>query len=147
VDARSDIYSLCVILFELLTLKHPLGELTNVVDVALALSLPAPRPRQLMRAMVSAEAPCEYAYLVARGLANDPHDRQPSLSAVETELDDLAMGKIPIVCPLTAAKRAGYGALRWLDRHGRAFTYVILLAMIAFAVFAVRMGMAFWTAR
>jgi serine/threonine-protein kinase len=131
VDGRSDLYSLCVMLFELLTLEHPLGRMTSLPELLDALVHGTVRRKHVLRTLVRAGAPCEYAGVLARGLARRPEERPGSLAVLERNLDDIERGSFDVTCPLTAAKRASRGATRWLDAHGRAFMAMFSLGVVA----------------
>jgi eukaryotic-like serine/threonine-protein kinase len=82
VDALSDVYSLGVVLFELLTGEVPFkGE--NFVVVAMQ-HINEPAPSVLER---RPDVPARVAAAVDRALAKDPRDRFPSMNAFGAELD------------------------------------------------------------
>ncbi len=82
VDALSDVYSLGVVLFELLTGEVPFkGE--NFVVVAMQhINEPPPNVRERRP-----DVPARVAAAVDRALAKDPRDRFPSMNAFGAELD------------------------------------------------------------
>jgi serine/threonine protein kinase len=81
-SAQSDIYSLGVVLFELLTGRVPFeGE--NFVTVAMKhINEPAPSVNEWRP-----DCPPRVAAAVARALAKDPRDRFPSMDALAAELE------------------------------------------------------------
>jgi eukaryotic-like serine/threonine-protein kinase len=82
VDAQSDVYSLGVVLFELLTGDVPF-EGQNFVSVALR-HINEPAPSILSR---RGDVPRRVAEAVSRALAKDPRDRYPSMDAFAAELE------------------------------------------------------------
>jgi serine/threonine protein kinase len=96
VDGRTDLYSLGVMLFEMLTSKPPYH-----ADEALALGIkhcqdPIPRlPNDLAR----------YQLLIDRLLAKEPNDRHPDAHAVMADIDALQRPGGKSVAPSPAAPR------------------------------------------
>jgi serine/threonine-protein kinase len=82
VDAQSDVYSLGVVLFELLTGEVPFDG-QNFVSVALR-HINEPAPSVLDR---RGDVPRRLAEAVSRALAKDPRDRYPSMDAFAAELE------------------------------------------------------------
>jgi serine/threonine protein kinase len=82
VDAQSDVYSLGVVLFELLTGNVPFDG-QNFVSVALR-HINEPAPSVLDR---RGDVPQRLADAVNRALAKDPRDRYPSMDAFAAELE------------------------------------------------------------
>jgi serine/threonine protein kinase len=82
VDAQSDVYSLGVVLFELLTGNVPFDG-QNFVSVALR-HINEPAPSVLDR---RGDVSPRVAEAVSRALAKDPRDRYPSMDAFASELE------------------------------------------------------------
>ena len=80
-DARGDVYSLGVTLFELLTGRRPFqGECRSALTEAI-LSAPTPRPRAFIP-----DVPPALDEIVCRSMARDRADRYPSASDLATDL-------------------------------------------------------------
>jgi eukaryotic-like serine/threonine-protein kinase len=90
VDQRSDLYSLGVVLYELLTGKTPF-EGDTPVEVAMKHLSNAPKPPSELRK----DIPPELDMVVLRALAKDPNDRYQSADEMEGDLDRVARG-LPI---------------------------------------------------
>jgi eukaryotic-like serine/threonine-protein kinase len=82
VDEQTDVYSLGVVLFELLTAEVPFSG-DNFVSVALQHVNESP-PSVLDR---RGDVPPRVAAAIDRALAKDPHDRFPSMDAFAAELE------------------------------------------------------------
>lgn len=76
VDARSDQYSLAIVLFELVSGAHPFGGRGAHETIARRLTGPAPRLRERLP-----DAPGHVEGVLARALALDPAQRFPSVGA------------------------------------------------------------------
>jgi eukaryotic-like serine/threonine-protein kinase len=82
VDARTDIYALGVMLFQMLTGRLPFtGENLGVVVLA-HLHEPPPDPRALLP-----DLPAHVALAILRALAKDPVERYQTAGALAAQLD------------------------------------------------------------
>jgi eukaryotic-like serine/threonine-protein kinase len=96
VDPRSDLYSLGVVLYELLTGKTPFDGETPV-EIAMKHLSNAPKPPSKLRP----DVPPELDKVVLRALAKDPNDRYQSADEMEADLERVARG-----APVSAATAA-----------------------------------------
>ena len=87
VDQRSDLYSLGVVLYELLTGTVPFSGDTPV-EIAMKHLSQTPEPPSKRRAGI----PRELDMVVMRALAKDPADRYQSADEMEADLDRVARG-------------------------------------------------------
>ncbi len=87
VDPRSDLYSLGIVLYELLTGKTPFDGETPV-EIAMKHLSTAPKPPSKLRP----DVPPELDMVVMRALAKNPDDRYQSADEMEGDLDRVARG-------------------------------------------------------
>jgi eukaryotic-like serine/threonine-protein kinase len=87
VDPRSDLYSLGVVLYELLTGKTPFDGETPV-EIAMKHLSNAPKPPSKLRP----DIPPELDMVVLRALAKSPDDRYQSADEMEADLERVARG-------------------------------------------------------
>jgi eukaryotic-like serine/threonine-protein kinase len=97
VDQRSDLYSLGVVLYELLTGESPF-EGDTPVEIAMKHLSQVPRPPSALRPELSPELDM----VVMRALAKEPDDRYQSAEEMEADLERVARG-----APVAAATEEG----------------------------------------
>jgi serine/threonine protein kinase len=138
VDARSDVYSLSVLLHELLCLRHYLADATTLEGVLEGVkSAHAP-----MAGTVSSphqpSPPFDLSWFVKKGLEKDPASRYQSVREMIDRLDAREDGRIPIQCPITFTKRSTHEFNRFLDRHPFAFMAILALGVVVAVALGVR---------
>ena len=134
VDARSDIYSLGVVLYEALTGSAPFAA-ENVVAIAMKhISEPFPDPREREPRVGEHLAHC-----VLRATAKEPEHRFDDARAFADALGGAEVVEAPLAdstetreIPLTPRPRAGRGAL--VRRVGAGLAAVVLVGGGAFAI-------------
>ncbi len=130
-DARSDLYSLCVTAYELLTLVHPHARHRDLQAVLAAVRDEKPSFAGFVRHPAQRSVPMELGWLLAKGLEKDPAQRYPSAQALADRLDDRAEGKVPIQCHVTAARRLSYETMRLINHHAPVYSAALLLLAAA----------------
>jgi eukaryotic-like serine/threonine-protein kinase len=114
-DGRSDVYSLCAVFFELLTLRHYLEPKPNAKALLEAVKTEEPMGPIAMHHQHQVSP--ELAWLVSKGLAKDPLQRYQSLGEMCARIQAALEGKGPVQCPCTALKRAGGEWNDFINRH------------------------------
>jgi len=115
-DERSDVYSLCVLLYEWLSLLHPLQHEKTVTEV-LSATIAGLDLSKVGERAVLAGMPAEWVQLVAKGLVKDREKRLQSVDALENAMRAILDGQVRIECHVTFTKRMAYEVLDWIDRH------------------------------
>jgi len=136
IDERSDIYSLCVVFYELLTLQYYLPGHATPSELFAAIG--TQRQRLAMRVLSKHQppVPVELAWFVDKGLAKNPDERYPSVSEMVGELQRVRSGRFPIKCQISFVKWfAGLGS-RLVDLYPPIgfVTTVLVLALFGFAI-------------
>lgn len=133
-DERSDVYTLCVVLYEWLVLEHPLHDKTSMVEILAAIALQDYDERKLKLTALAAGIPCELAFLAVRGMKRDREARYRSVDELARALREALAGKIDVECHITLAKRSTREVLHWIDRHPLLYTGLFgagVLALLA----------------
>ena len=105
-DERSDVYSLSVMFYELLTLRHP-HESVTTLDAMLDAVKNTPAPRALgVASGVQPPVPADLDWFVEKGLRKNSAERYQSVQEMIDRLRRRATGDIPVQCPITFSMRA-----------------------------------------
>lgn len=131
-DARSDLYTACVVFHELLALEHlheDAPDLTALLERIITFRVPA-----ATRLASRYGLPIELGYFLHRGLQPSPADRWPSAAAMAEELDAILDGRCRVQCSATFVKRMLRELGRSVDRRPRMMTLAALLVTVAFVV-------------
>ncbi len=138
IDERSDIYSLCVLFYELMALQHYLPGRSSVPEMLAAIcSDDHANPSRVPNAYQT-PVPAELGWFIEKGLAKDPRDRYQSITEMIDHLHLVLSGQFAIQCPVTFMKRVGGSGVRFADRHPAAAMIgaSALVLIVAFAMFA-----------
>ncbi|MBX3228472.1 MAG: serine/threonine protein kinase [Labilithrix sp.] len=132
VDARSDLYSLSMLFYELLTLQHPLADKASLAAMLEGVKNEDPPFATSARSPHQPAVPAELAWLVRRGLAKDPAARFQSAGEMIDRLARRAEGQIPVQCHITLVKRVNGEWTRFVDRHPTLMTIGFGLVLLGF---------------
>ena len=131
-DARTDVYALGVVMYEILTLRRPFQGVQREALFRAILESDVPDPR-VLNPLVSKDA----WTVLEKALSKDPGQRYPSAAEMSEDLRRLASGRSVSARPLSAAER--------LWRRVRRKPLVAVVALLALALlFGLGYGIARW---
>jgi serine/threonine-protein kinase len=131
IDARSDIYSLCVLFHEFLCLRHYLEHCKTVDAVLDGVQNAHAAAPSFVPSPFQPPAPMDLSWFVRKGLAKHASGRYQSVQEMIDRLDARDEGIIPVQCPFTFTKRVSRDMLRVLDRHPIVFMTALSLLVLA----------------
>jgi serine/threonine-protein kinase len=127
---KSDIYSLSVMFYELLTLKHPLGDKTTLESMLSGVQNDPVTPAYSIVSSVQPRVGADLAWFLIAGLEKDPAKRFSSVDAMLERLRLRAEGVIPIQCSFTLSMRIVSMWRRALSNHPiKAMTALSILTL------------------
>ncbi|MEO7331940.1 MAG: serine/threonine-protein kinase [Minicystis sp.] len=138
IDARSDLYSACVLFHELVCLRHYLADAPSMEVMLDRVRHEDANMWKLYetRDPDHGPPPAELIHFVHEGMALDPARRHSSAAAMIARLQSILEGKIPVQCPFTFTKRMSRETSRFVDRAPMV-AFVVLLSLFAGVIFAV----------
>jgi eukaryotic-like serine/threonine-protein kinase len=130
-DVRSDVYSACLTLYELLTLRHPLDGKTTLDEVlAGAATEEVTNAFLLPKHAHQPPVPADMAWFVMRGLRKDREQRYANVGAMLDRLGRRREGEVPIECPVTLAQRVSAVLTKGIVRHPLAYSLSFLTLVL-----------------
>lgn len=129
VDEVSDVYSLGVILHELLTLRHYLDEHASVTAALLGVGRVEPSLSRTAPNAPQPPVPAELAHFVRHCMDKDRGRRFRSVTALLDRAEQVRSGTFPVECPVTFMKRMMAAQGRMLDRHPGAVMLTVLAVL------------------
>lgn len=115
---RSDVYSLCALLYELLSLRHYLGEAPlTLIQLAEQIKDGDVLSADEFYDPLNGRVPRGLALICERGLAKDPAERFASVQEVERALEAWLGGRSPVVCGTTCLVRGLHAWRRAVERN------------------------------
>jgi serine/threonine protein kinase len=126
-DESTDVYSLSVMFYELLALRHP-HEDVRTLEAMLEAVKTTPAPYAIMQSSkFQGPVPADLSWFVDRGLRKNKSERYASVDAMIDRLRHRAAGDIPVQCPITFSMRATTLLRQSLGRHPFITSAVFLL--------------------
>ena len=85
-DERTDLYSLSVLFYEFLTLRHPLGSPKTLREVLESIKEQKPKLAMLVRHPHQPPVPADLSHVLAKGLKKQPDERFVNISELRRRL-------------------------------------------------------------
>jgi len=137
VDERSDVYSLCVTLFELLTLHHPHESVKTLPEMLEAVkSTLAPMAYKVETDAAQGPVPADLSWFLEKGLRKDRTQRYQSVGEMIDRLRRRADGDIPVQCMVTLSMQASTFLRKALGRHPVVMSTAFLAGTVTTVGFA-----------
>ncbi len=133
-DVRTDIFSLCVVFYELLTLQHPFGDGETLPEILDAVRTKTPKMPAALKVPRQSGVSVELSNVIMRGLAKQREHRHASVGEMIEELHAVADGSFAITCPVTFTKGVLLWAGRFVDAHPMAIGLGVPLAAVGCVV-------------
>lgn len=132
-DAVSDVYAMCAVLYEFLTLHYYLGkDLPTVENVIMAAVTREPAEAETFKNPVYGRVPRALSRILYRGLQKTREDRYQTARELDLALQFWLEGRAPIVCPGTCMQRI---LARWsyhVDQRPIVVPIVSLVVLVLF---------------
>jgi serine/threonine protein kinase len=117
-DVQVDTWALSMVLYELLTLTHPLDGLETLDEVLAGItSRPIATPGQMVTHGAQGPVPAELGWIAVDGLHRDRTRRYRTVRDLLARIERRNDGDFPIQCPVTLQKRVLSRTSRFVDRH------------------------------
>lgn len=115
IDARSDLYGLAAVFYELMTLDHYLTP--KQTQQAMLAGILTEEPLAATEMHHRHGIPPEYTFFLRKGLEKDPAARFQTAQEMASQLRSILDGDIPVQCPCTGLKAAGNRWFSFIDAH------------------------------
>lgn len=135
IDQRSDIYSLCAMLYEFFSLQHYMGHKTDIKSMLMGILTEEPVRMDLVRHPHQDPPSRILAALLQKGLSKEPAQRYASVQELSHAIQhDYLEGQNAVACSYSLTRRTGNELLRYLDRHP-SLAPMLAVTLVSFALF------------
>jgi len=136
-DERSDVYSLCVTLFELLTLHHPHEDVKTLPEMLEAVkNTLSPTVLDVTIHGEQGPVPADLGWFLEKGLRKDRTQRYQSVGEMIDRLRRRAEGDIPVQCIVTFSMQASTILRKALGRRPILMSSAFLMGTVGTIGFA-----------
>jgi serine/threonine-protein kinase len=131
IDERSDLYSLAMLMHELLCLRHPFADRTTLAEMLHGVKNEVVPITGLVPSAHQPPTPMDLSWFVRKGLAKDAASRYQSATEMIGALTRRAEGDIAVNCHITFMRRVTVLGTRFVDRHPFAATGLLAAFVVA----------------
>lgn len=131
-DERTDIYSLCALFYEFLTLKSYLKPRGTIHEFIKGILQDKPRHAMLANNSHQPSVPADLSHFVAKGLEKDPGDRFKSVPEMINRLNLINDGRAPVQCPFTFTKRLTNAIIHMVNNNPMTGLMIFLMLLLIF---------------
>jgi serine/threonine-protein kinase len=117
IDERTDLYSLNVLFYEFLNLKHPLEHKTSLQDMLFGVLHEDAVDSEKQSNPHQGPVPRELCFFLRKGLKKKPTERFQHVDDMIEELQANLEGRICVYCPSTFLKRSSHMTGHFMDNH------------------------------
>jgi len=133
IDARSDIYSLGVVLHELMGLTHYLDGIDDLEGMLAGVQTKSTPMLVLASVKGQPTVPPHLFWMLAKAMSKKPSDRYATVAEWLDRIDGIGEGDIPVQCPFTMQRSMVSRVTRSMDRHPFVWTFLFLFGLGAAA--------------
>ncbi|MCP4216324.1 MAG: serine/threonine protein kinase [bacterium] len=147
-DERTDVYALCALFYEFLTLRYYLGPVKTLEELVEGVVSVKPKFPALVKNPHQSTVPADLAYYVMKGLEKEPDSRYASVKEMQAMLQRIWEGHTPVHCVATLSKRSLNFLVHIINKYpmtGTLMVLVLLLLVIGGGIALVNM-MTIWLA-
>jgi serine/threonine-protein kinase len=126
-DARSDVYSLGALMYELCSLRMPYEEIVDRSALEAAIMARPPKAAEEWPQRLQNRVPREVSNIIKRAMARRPAERYASVRDMANAILAYQQGEAPVVCACTGLKRGLNVMGSVIDNHGHAVIWALIL--------------------
>jgi serine/threonine-protein kinase len=132
-DERSDVYSLGIMFYEFLSLRHPRAECTSVAEMIASVCSEPISKAKLFTEFAGAGAQAALGHFVKHAVEREPARRYATVAAMRERLEAVRDRHAPIECHVTFVQRVLGMMSHSADRH----PILVALSMLALSAGAI----------
>jgi len=136
ISPQQDVWSLAVILYQFLTLRHPFHQDPTPKNMLSAFDTLPPTPAESFRDAAHGRVPRSISQVLQKAFSARPEERFADCRALDEALQKWVEGAAPVVCPGTLIQHILSRSIYLIDQHP------VLTPMVVIAVFCMGLSAA-----